>query len=92
MDVIALGRSEFTLGFELVGLRTYNLTSVESIKNLMKEDIGVIIIDEDTMNSFDEYNRKDFEDSVKPLFVVLSLNETQEDLNKLIRRSIGIQL
>ncbi|MBI2142214.1 hypothetical protein HYU15_01840 [Candidatus Woesearchaeota archaeon] len=92
MEVAAVGSSEFTLGFELVGIRSHNYTKPEEIKSLEQERIGVIIIDDKTMNRLDEFSRKEFEDSLRPLFVVLSEAETQENIAKLIKRSIGIEL
>ena len=92
MEVAAVGSPEFTLGFELVGIKTYNYTNPEEIKRLAKEQTGVVIIDDKTMNSFDEFQRKEFEDSLMPLFIVLSEKETQESISKLIKKSIGIAL
>ncbi len=92
MDVVAVGTEEFTLGFELVGIRTLNYSKPEEIKTLAKDQIGIIIIEQKTMDSFEEYQRKEFEDSIKPLFVVLSTEASQENINKLIKRSIGIEL
>ncbi len=92
MEIAAVGTPEFTLGFELVGIKTYNYEKAEEIKRLTKDKIGVIIMEDKTMNSIDEYERKEFEDSIKPLFVVLSTEHSQENINKLIKRSIGIEL
>ncbi len=92
MEVAAVGSAEFTLGFELVGIRSYNYTKPEEIRGLAKEQIGVIIIDDKTMSGMDEFSRKEFEDSLKPLFIVLSEKETQENIAKLIKKSIGIEL
>ncbi len=92
MNVIAVGKPEFTLGFELVGIKTHNFQKAEEIKSISKEQTGVIIIDAETMDSFDEYQKKEFEDSINPLFVVLSTQQSQENISKLIKRSIGIEL
>ncbi len=92
MKIAAVGTPEFTLGFELVGIKTYNYQKAEEIKTLTKNEIGVIVIEDKTMSSIDEYERKEFEDSIKPLFVVLSTENSQENMNKLIKRSIGIEL
>ncbi len=92
MEVAAVGGEEFTLGFELVGIKSFNYRKAEQIRELAKQDIGVIIIDEKTMESLGEYERKEFEDSIKPLFVVLSTENRGENLAKLIKRSIGVEL
>lgn len=92
MQVVAVGTAEFTLGFELVGIKTHNFQKAEEIKTLAKEPTGVIIIDKKTMDGFDEFDRKEFEDSIRPLFVVLSTKDTSENISKLIRKSIGIEI
>ena len=92
MDVIAVGDESFTLGFELVGIKTFNTQQPEEIKSLAKGQVGVMIIEDKLMGSFDEDQRREFEDSIRPLFVVLSTRHSQESISKLIKRSIGIEL
>jgi vacuolar-type H+-ATPase subunit F/Vma7 len=89
MEVCAVGSDEFTLGFKLVGIESYQ---PQELKSLTKGQIGVIITDEKTMNSLDEADRRDYENSIRPIFVVLSETNSQESLNRLIKRSIGIDL
>ena len=89
MQVCAVGSDEFTLGFRLVGIKSYQ---PQELKTLTKGQVGVIVTDEKTMNGLDETERKDYENSIRPIFVVLSETASQESLNRLIKRSIGIEL
>ncbi|MBI2133317.1 V-type ATP synthase subunit F [Candidatus Woesearchaeota archaeon] len=92
MEIAAIGPGEFTLGFELVGIKTFNIEKAQEIKRLTKNEFGVIIIDDKTMGKLEDYERKELEDSIKPLFIVLSTENSEENINKLIKRSIGIDL
>ncbi|MBI4439165.1 hypothetical protein HY640_04490 [Candidatus Woesearchaeota archaeon] len=92
MEIIATGSPEFVLGFELAGIKTYNHTTPEEIKELAKQQIGIIVVEEKTMASLEPDQRKEFEDSIQPLFVTLSKEHSQETINKMIKKSIGIEL
>ncbi len=92
MDLVAVGSPEFTLGFELVGLKTFNYSKAGELRSIPKEKVGVVIVDESIVSAFGEDDLKFFEDSINPLFVMLSTSGRREDMARLIRRSIGIEL
>ena len=92
MEIIAIGSSQFTLGFELAGVRTFESKNASEVKKTITPQTGIIIIDEELMKSFDDEDRRSFEDSLRPLFVVMSKTSEQDSLNRLIKRSIGIEL
>lgn len=93
--IVALGKSEFLLGFRLAGIHTIEARDPQEnfTKLMVHEDIGIIITDEFTMESLPEYFRERVEAAVKPVTVVVSTSATsQETLRKKIKKSIGVDL
>jgi len=96
VNVAVLGRNEFVLGFQLVGIRETIETGsnpMEDINALRKrKDIGIVVIDEQIMSSLQQHQRQEIEDSVEPVFIPVSEKAEQESLRRLIKKSIGIDL
>ena len=96
MEIAVLGGSEFILGFQLAGItRTMEVSEnpANEIKEVMKApDVGIIVIDEKTMEKLDENTQQLIESSIKPVSVVVSTKDTNEALRRLIKKSIGVDL
>jgi vacuolar-type H+-ATPase subunit F/Vma7 len=92
----AFGTEEFVLGFELAGIKNSVVAGedlTKQIKDFMQSrEIGVVIIDEHTLNEVDSYTRKEIEDSVSPVFIALSEKAEDESLRRMIKKSIGVDL
>ena len=92
----ALGTDEFVLGFQLAGIRNTLVAGdnpENQIRELMKsEELGIVIIDEPTLDRVSSYTRHDIMDSVKPVFIMLSDKAEDESLRRMIRKSIGVDL
>lgn len=94
---IILGGEEFTLGFRLAGvndiIEVNDNTSEKETKKLLDEKIdGICVIDKKTLETIHERTRTKIEDSVKPVFVVLSETSEQENIRKMIIKAIGIDI
>lgn len=96
VKIAVAGSNEFVVGFQLAGIRdTIELDSnpYSELKNLKsRKDIGIIVIDEKIMESFDSYQKLDIEASVEPVFIPVSTKVEQDSLKKLIKKSIGVDL
>ncbi|MFC1754735.1 V-type ATP synthase subunit F [Thermoproteota archaeon] len=99
MELAVIGTPEFTLGFRLAGISKVidiedNDNADKKIAELMgDEGIGIMIVDEHTINSLSERIRETVESSVKPVSVVVSTEASaQEALRKMIIKSIGVDL
>ncbi|MBU0979439.1 MAG: V-type ATP synthase subunit F [Nanoarchaeota archaeon] len=97
MEISAIGRAEFVLGFQLAGVRKtieVGKSPMEDIQALTADpEIGIVITDEETMSSLKEHERYQLERSVRPTFIVLSTKSSgQENLRKMIRKAIGVDL
>ena len=91
-----LGNNEFTVGFQLVGIKDIvDVTDnpIDDINRLMdRKDIGIVVVDEKIMENIDLYQRQIIESSVEPVFILVSTKTEQESLKRLIKKSIGVDL
>lgn len=96
VNVAVLGGSEFIVGFQLAGIKEIIESSNEPVKDIMelkkRKDIGIVVVDEKIMESLDQHQKEEIEDSVEPVFIPLSTKVEQESLKRLIKKSIGIEL
>lgn len=95
MEIRALGKSEFLLGFQLAGIKTIEAKNlVEEFTQLCNDpEVGIIITDNGTFQELPEYLREQIEAKVKPVTVVVSTESVaQETLRKKIMKSIGVDL
>lgn len=93
--IIALGPSEFVLGFRLAGIQTQEIQSAKEDFEVLFTDtaLGIIITDETTMQQLPLFFREVVEARVKPVTVVVSADATSnETLRKKIKKSIGVDL
>lgn len=92
----AIGGSEFVVGFQLAGIRkTIEIDEdIMSQINDLKEDkdIGIVVIDQNTLEKLDLIERDEIEESINPVFIPISTEVSQDSLKKLIKKSIGVDL
>ena len=96
LDIAVIGTPEFTLGFKLTGVtKTFEpddrpeRTFAELAKN---DTLGVVIADETLFSMLPEHIQEELQDMVKPTFVVVSAKASQDNLRRMIRKSIGVDL
>jgi len=96
VKIAVAGSNEFVVGFQLAGIRdSIELTSnfYNELKNLRnRRDVGIIVVDEKIMESFEPYQRVEIEASVEPVFIPVSTKVEQDSLKRLIKKSIGVDL
>lgn|SRR3989338_993027 len=96
MEIAAIGTSETMLGFRLAGIRQTVIVDDELESDINKlisdQNIGIIIIDQQTFERFDELTRDRLRSIVKPAVVVLSTAYENEDLRRMIKKSIGVDI
>lgn len=101
LHLAAMGGSDFTLGFELVGVKTVIPTDGLSIEErldavtaaMQRSDLGIIVMDEAVLDGFALADRQQLENAIKPVVVVLSTNEGDSgSLRRQIMRAIGVDL
>ena len=99
--IAAMGGDDFTLGFELVGIKTIISTDsldadarLELITETMRNDtIGIIIMDEEILTGINIYERQQLENSIRPVVVLLRSEPGDSGtLRRQIMRAIGVDL
>ena len=104
-QLAAIGSNQFILGFRLAGIRhTFEVEpslnkktdiSAKGIKTLITasaDNIGIVIMDENLLDSMSFFDRSDIENSISPVFIPLSTRAAQENLRRLIKKSIGVDV
>ena len=105
VTIAAVGSNQFVVGFQLAGVRETieikegqeanqeNHDAFSQLKALKhRKDIGIIIIEEQVMDSLKPHERIEIEMSIEPVFIPLSTKIEQDSLRKLIKKSVGIDL
>ena len=95
MELAVIGKEDFCIGFSLAGVRNVFETAepADAIEMVnQNREIGVVIFDESLLNKLDDFEKSKIEGSVRPVFVMLSLNEESDALRKMIKKSIGVEL
>ena len=97
MEIAVIGSNEFTLGFQLAGVKKlHNPSNDEELSELLKslldqDEIGVVVVDNEDLNKLSDRLRLQLTESVTP--TVLGIG-TEEDntLRETIRKAIGVDL
>ncbi|MFH2021507.1 MAG: V-type ATP synthase subunit F [archaeon] len=94
-----VGDNDFVLGFKLIGIRRiYKGSTAEELRGVFSsvisdKSIGILVTDEQSISKLDPVYRKTVENSISPVVVVLSKNDSgQQNLRDLIKKAIGIDL
>lgn len=94
--VLALGNNEFTLGFQLSGVSTFRLNDADpdgTIAELIaNKDIGLIIVGPETVDKLGAGTKEKIMQSIEPVFLVISQQDTNGELRKLVKKSIGVDV
>jgi len=100
-EIAVVGSPEFTTGFRLAGVRTFESVpddekpdaldgAVERV--LEDDDVGIIVLHADDLEHLSRGVRERFEGSVDPATVTLGGGAGSSGLREKIRRAIGIDL
>ena len=97
MEIAVVGPLEFTLGFQLAGVKNlHNPSNDEELSELLKsllnqDEIGVVVVDNEDLNKLSDRLRLQLTESVTP--TVLGIG-TQEDntLRESIKAALGVDL
>jgi len=96
-QVAVLGNEEFILGFGLAGVGKAFILSKEhpdaTVKELMSNnEIGLIILQKDTLEHLTEETKEQLANSIEPVFLTITEDDSNEEMRKLIKKSIGVDL
>jgi V/A-type H+/Na+-transporting ATPase subunit F len=96
-EIAVLGRNRFTLGFRLVGINKIFQIDDNNPDNSIKDiithpEIGLIILEEETLDKFNENTKEIISQSIDPVFLTISVQDSNEEMRKLVKKSIGVDL
>jgi len=97
-EIAIVGDKKFSLGFQIAGIsKAFQLDKEhpnETINELISNpEIGIIIMQEKSLQNLDEFVHEEITNSVDPVFMVISEQEnSNSELRKLIKKSIGVDL
>jgi len=100
-EIAVVGSPEFTTGFRLAGVRTFESVpdeekadalddAVEAV--LADEDVGIVVMHDEDKEYLSRRVRETVETSVEPVFVTLGGDTASSGLRDQIKRAIGIDL
>ncbi len=98
MKIIVMGGKDFTLGFQLGGIKEVweideNNYSQKFESCLVEADVGIVIIDEKYYKKLPARLKKKLEKMISPVIVSISESDVgASDISELIKRSLGVDL
>lgn len=94
-EIAAVGSEDFTLGFELAGVKkVFNPEDYrKKIQELTdRDDLGIVIVEDSDLEELPARIRRNIEESVDPVVVALSEEAESERLQDKIKRAIGADI
>jgi vacuolar-type H+-ATPase subunit F/Vma7 len=95
MEIVALGEAEFSLGFEIAGVRSVRAEkgTEEEVAKLMDDaKVGILIVSQRFFDGLAADTRERMLKAIQPISVILSEQESNEELRSMIIKSIGVDL
>lgn len=96
VKLAVVGSNEFVVGFQLAGIRDVIEVSDKPFNDLKslkeRKDLGIVVVDEKTIENLDAYQKQVIEASVEPVFIPVSTKVEQDSLRRLIKKSVGVDL
>ncbi|TAL48191.1 V-type ATP synthase subunit F [archaeon] len=96
MEIAVVGNDDFVTGFALAGVR--NVYSAEDSLDekvgeaLKQGNTGILVMQQEQFKSLNNKTKKLLEKTVKPVLVLVSEKGKEEDIKKMIKRSLGVDL
>ncbi|MBU4245942.1 V-type ATP synthase subunit F [archaeon] len=93
-EIAVIGDNDFTLGFRLAGIKkSFDIKKMPIKEAVADKSIGIIILNDVDVRALPTHIQDSVRNSVSPVAVVISDDGgAEENLRKLIKKSIGIDL
>lgn len=90
--IVVVGDEDFTLGFELIGIESYELIELEKLISKGNE-IGIVIINQKDFDTLSIKMKNDISKLLKPIVVILSADDVKGNtLKEKIIKALGVDL
>lgn len=85
------------LGFQIGGINKAFVLNEMHPDSTMKElisnpEVGLIITNQESIDKLSSFTREEVMNSVDPVFLIISEGDSQDELRKMIKKSIGVDL
>jgi V/A-type H+-transporting ATPase subunit F len=97
MEIAVIGKSDFTTGFRLAGIRkVYDVASEKDLEEKVRQcmndgDVGIVVLYADDVKKLPAQLLKTVDESVEPTFIAIGGRE-ESGLRDKIKRAIGVDL
>ena len=96
MELAAVGRDDFVLGFKLAGIRKVHSVAPEAFEAKINEvvadpDVGILVVSTDDLRRLGQAARRRLETMPRPVVIAVGAQE-EEDLRAKVKRAIGVDL
>ena len=94
LEIAVIGDNDFTLGFKLAGIKkSFDVKKTQIKEVIADKSIGILILNDVDVRALPPHIQDSVRNSVSPVAVVISEDGgAEENLRKLIKKSIGIDL
>jgi len=93
MEIAVIGKEDFCLGFRLTGIKKIVETSKpEDVMQFKSSEVGIVILDESLFEIMEGDDKESLSDSLKPIYIILSKQASDDSLKRMIRKSIGVEV
>ncbi|MFO7710618.1 MAG: V-type ATP synthase subunit F [Candidatus Woesearchaeota archaeon] len=95
-EIAVFGEEQFVLGFQLSGIKKIFVAQdnpKEQISSIIGyPEIGLVIMQTKMMDNLDDETKELVTKSIEPIFLTLSRKDSNEEMQRLIKKSIGIDV
>lgn len=97
MEIAVIGKSDFTMGFRLAGVRkTYDVKDEKELEDQVRQcmadqGVGIVVLHADDLRKLPQGLQKTIDESVEPTFIAIGSHE-ESGLRDKIKRAIGVDL
>jgi V/A-type H+-transporting ATPase subunit F len=97
MEIAVIGKSDFTMGFRLAGVRkAYDVADAKELEARVRDclndgEVGIVVLHADDVKKLPAALQKTVDESVEPTFIAIGGRE-EVGLREKIKRAIGVDL
>ncbi len=97
MEIAVIGKSDFTTGFRLAGVRkVYDVAGEKDLEEKVRaclndDSVGIVVLHADDVKRLPTGLQKTVDESVEPTFIAIGGRE-ESGLRDKIKRAIGVDL
>ncbi len=91
-EIVVVGKEDFTLGFELVGIKAYSFDKFEEVIS-KHSNAGIVIISQEDYEQLSLKLKGQVDRLLKPIVIILSEDDIKGgNLRQAIIRALGVDL